>query len=93
MSITDSKGDRLWRIEGTQYPPYIAPPPKGEGLRLPRGGKTSRSEKNDQIVPVMRITAVAGVMLTTPVSGSCVICAAGREICPAAVWNTPVPVL
>ena len=21
----DSKGDSLWRVEGTQYPPYIAP--------------------------------------------------------------------
>ncbi len=28
----DPKGYALWGVEGTQYPPHIAPPLSGEGL-------------------------------------------------------------
>ena len=30
-TLLGSKDEVLWRVEGTQYPPYIAPP-LGEGL-------------------------------------------------------------
>ena len=31
-TLLGSKDEVLWRVEGTQYPRNIAPPPLGEGL-------------------------------------------------------------
>ncbi len=49
-TLLGSKDEVLWRVEGTQYPRNIAPPPLGEGLGLlPTGwGDVTKCQRGRQ---------------------------------------------